>query len=98
MGTVFKLAEQKKLIIYEQPLKLSEKLEENTGELLELVSREISQLQATEQIDINIELTTTFIGDKRVLADIALLAKFGYGEDRFGNNVALPKGLAYLRR
>ncbi len=98
MGTVFKLAEQQKLIIYEQPLKLSEKLEENPGGLLELVSREISQLQATEQIDINIELMTTFIGDKRVLADIGLLAKFGYGEDRFGNNVALPKGLAYLRR
>jgi hypothetical protein len=95
---VFKLAEQRKLIIYEQPLKLSERLEEKEVGLIELVSREISQLQATEQIDINIELTATFIGDKRVLADIALLAKFGYGEDRFGNNISLPNGLAYLRR
>jgi hypothetical protein len=97
MGTVFKLAEQNKLIIYEQPLKLSEKLEEAKGGLLELVTSEIAQLQATEQIDINVDLTTTFIGDKRVLADISLLAKCGYGEDRFGNNVALPQGLSYLR-
>jgi len=97
MRTVYKLAEQNKLIIYEQPLKLSEKLEKKKVGLLELATSEIAQLQATEQIDINIDLTITFIGDKRVLADIDLLAKFGYGEDRFGNNVALPKELAYLR-
>jgi len=98
LGTVFKLAERQQLIIYEQPLKLSDNIEEKTGGLLELVSREIAQLQATDQIDINIHLTITFFGDKRVLEDIELLAKAGYGEDRFGNNIALPKGLAYLRR
>jgi hypothetical protein len=98
LGTVFKLAEQQKLIIYEQPLKLSGKLAEKNEGLIEFASSEIAQLQATEQIDINIDLTATFVGDKRVLADIRLLAKSGYGEDRFGNNVALPKGLAYLRR
>ena len=43
-------------------------------------------------------LTATFIGDKRVLADIKLLAESGYGEDNFGNNVPLPDKLVCLRR
>jgi len=62
------------------------------------VTAEIAQLQATGQIDISSGLMITFSGDKRVLADIALLAKHGYGEDNFGNNIPLPKELAYLRR
>jgi hypothetical protein len=49
------------------------------------------------KIDIGIDMTVQFVGDKRVLADIQLLADHGYGEDNFGNNVALPKKLAYLR-
>ena len=43
-------------------------------------------------------MKVTFIGDKRVLNDIKLLAESGYGEDKFGNNVALPDELSYLRR
>ena len=43
-------------------------------------------------------MTAQFVGDKRVLADIRLLAECGYGEDKFGNNIALPEKLAYLRR
>jgi hypothetical protein len=43
-------------------------------------------------------LNITFVGDKRVLADIEILAHHGYGEDSFGNNIPLPKALAYLRR
>ncbi|MEJ2704569.1 MAG: hypothetical protein P8Z79_19215 [Sedimentisphaerales bacterium] len=39
-----------------------------------------------------------FIGDKRVLFDIKLLAESGYGEDNFGNNIPLPEKLSYLRR
>ena len=37
-------------------------------------------------------------GDRRVLADIELLASNGYGEDAYGNNIALPDELSYLRR
>ena len=44
------------------------------------------------------DLTVTFIGDKRVLADVDALARHGYGEDAFGNNVLLPRELSYLRR
>lgn len=97
LGLVLKLAEQGKLIIYQQPLHLSD---EFTGEgiLLETVTKEIAKLQATGQLDIRTELCIAFIGDKRVLSDLELLAKSGYGEDHFGNNIALPKELAYLRR
>ena len=59
---------------------------------------QIAGLQATGQIDIRTDLTVTFIGDKRVLADVDALARHGYGEDAFGNNVLLPRELSYLRR
>ncbi|MFO1434251.1 MAG: hypothetical protein U1F76_29905 [Candidatus Competibacteraceae bacterium] len=95
---ILKLAEQGKLVIYEQPLQLLPELAEQESGLLEQATAEIARLQATGQIDISSGLTISFIGDKRVLADIALLAKHGYGEDSFGNNIALPKELAYLRR
>jgi hypothetical protein len=50
------------------------------------------------QIDISIEMKAQFVGDKRVLDDIQVLAETGYGEDSFGNNIPLPKKLSYLRR
>ena len=43
-------------------------------------------------------VTATFRGDRRVLADLELLAANGYGEDAYGNNIALPPELSYLRR
>jgi hypothetical protein len=98
MRVLLKLAGQGKLVVYEQPLKLSRELERQEGSLLERVTAEIARLQATGKIDINSGLTIRFIGDQRVLADIELLAKYGYGEDTFGNNIPLPKPLAYLRR
>lgn len=102
LEVVFALAERGKLVIYEQPLALSDTLPDaldaREGGLLEHVGAEITRLQATGQIDINTGLTVSFVGDKRVLADIELLAKHGYGEDSFGNNIPLPKELSYLRR
>jgi len=81
LDLVLKLAEQGKLIIYQQPLQLSAEFG-GEGILLEKVTQEIAKLQATGQIDINAEaLAITFIGDKRVLRDLELLAQSGYGED-----------------
>ncbi len=91
------LAEQSKLIVYEQPPQLPKELVRKEGTLLEKVSDEIAQLLALGKIDIKTELTVTFIGDKRVLADIKLLADSGYGEDNLGNNIPLPEKLVYLR-
>lgn len=95
---VLKLAQRSKVIMYEQPLELPEKKCEVEGTLLEKVISETGRLLAMGKIDIGTDLTAQFVGDKRVLADIRLLAGCGYGEDNFGNNIALPGELAYLRR
>jgi len=97
-GVVLTLAERGKLILYEQPLKLPDEPTGKEGTLLEKVIDEMVRLLAMGKIDVNANLTATFIGDKRVLADIKLLAESGYGEDNFGNNVPLPDKLVYLRR
>jgi hypothetical protein len=97
-GVVLTLAERGKLILYEQPLKLPDEQTEKEGTLLEKVTDEMARLLAMGKIDVDANLTATFIGDKRVLADIKLLAESGYGEDNFGNNVPLPEKLAYLRQ
>jgi hypothetical protein len=92
------LAEQNKLVVYEHPLRLQEPAGKVEGTLLERVAEQIGQLLAIGKIDIITDLKAVFVGDKRVLEDIKLLADSGYGEDNFGNNVELPKELTYLRR
>ncbi len=94
---VMQLAEQGKLILYQNPLHLSDEFNPE-GIVLETVTKEIARLQATGQLDIKTELRIAFTGDKRVLSDLELLANSGYGEDHLGNNIALPKELAYLHR
>jgi hypothetical protein len=95
---VMALVKQSKLILYEQPLQLPEEPARKEGTVLEQVTDEIGRLLALGQIDVDTDLMVTFVGDKRVLADIKLLAESGYGEDKLGNNVLLPEKLAYLRR
>ena len=95
---ILTLAEHSKLIIYEHPLKIDEKPTQTDARLLEQVTDEIARLQVTGKIDIGTNLKAVFVGDKRVLADIKLLADNGYGEDNFGNNIPLPEGLTYLRK
>ncbi len=95
---VLTLAGQSKLILYEQPLQLPEESARKEGTLLEMVVDEMARLLAMGKIDVDTKMTVKFIGDKRVLADIKLLAESGYGEDKFGNNVPLPEKLPYLRR
>ncbi len=97
-GVVLALAERGKLILYEQPLQLPDEPTGKEGTLLEKVIDEMARLLAMGKIDVDANLTAMFIGDKRVLADIKLLAESGYGEDKFGNNVPLPDKLVYLRR
>lgn len=92
------LAERGKLLMYEQPLELPERICGTEGTLVERVIAETGRLLAMGKIDIGTDMTAQFVGDKRVLADVQLLAECGYGEDNFGNNIPLPKKLAYLRR
>lgn len=66
--------------------------EEVRGAINELITR----LLALGKIDILMPLHVTFIGDRRPLRDIEILAKSGYGEDEKGNNVPLPEEISYL--
>jgi len=97
-SVVLALAAKGKLMLYEQPLELPDRLCPTEGTLLEKVTGETGRLLAMGKIDIGTDITAQFKGDRRVLADIQLLAKHGYGEDNFGNNIALPDRLTYLRR
>ncbi len=97
-SVVLALAAKGKLMLYEQPLELPDRLCPTEGTLLEKVTSETGRLLAMGKIDIGTDITAQFRGDRRVLADIQLLAKHGYGEDNFGNNIALPERLTYLRR
>ena len=92
------LAACEKMMIYAHPLVLRDKPIDESGTLLQCVTDEIAHLQATGKIDMNVELTIGFRGDKRVLDDLKLLAAHGYGEDNLGNDIVLPPELAYLRR
>lgn len=95
---ITRLAADGQLVIYERPLPL-EDLQPTPGETLnQFAVDEIARMLAMGKIDIESEITATFIGDRRVLEDIELLVENGYGEDAFGNNIPLPKKLAYLRR
>ena len=98
LAIVHRLAGEGRIVLYRQPLQLSDQIGQREGGVLENTVAEIAGLQATGQIDIRTDLTVTFIGDKRVLADVDALARHGYGEDAFGNNVLLPRELCYLRR
>jgi hypothetical protein len=90
---VLTLAGQSNLILYEQPLQLPEEPARMEGTLLEKIIDEMTRLLAMGKIDVDTKMTAKFIGDKRVLADIKLLAESGYGEDKFGNNTPLPEKL-----
>jgi len=92
------LSEQGKVVLYEQPLQMPECREHCDGVLMEWVIDELARLQAMGKIDIQTDLKVRFVGDRRVLADIELLANNGYGEDVFGNNIPLPGEISYLRR
>jgi hypothetical protein len=95
---VLTLAGRSRLILYEQPLQLPQVPAGQQATVLERVVDVMTGLLAMGKIDVEASLTAKFIGDKRVLADIKLLAESGYGEDNFGNNIPLPDKLEYLRR
>jgi hypothetical protein len=97
-NVLMRLAVEAKVVLYEQPLP---PVEGQLGEgqpVLSFVVDAVARLQALGKIDIVTTVTVSFRGDRRVLADLRLLASNGYGEDAFGNNIALPEELNYLRR
>lgn len=86
------------IMIYDTDLPF-EDLEPLEGEnLADLASRYIKHFLSLAKMDVNRNLTVRFEGDNRALKDLKLLAKSGYGEDKYGNNTVLPEELSYLRR
>lgn len=98
LGIIHTLFKTHKLIIYERNLHLDEIEPLHDETIFQYINRCIKRLLAMGKIDIETRLKALFYGDKRILADIKLLAENGYGEDDFGNNIALPKQLQYLRK
>jgi hypothetical protein len=97
--SVMALAEQGRVVIYQRllPIQPPGECDENRTPM-QYILDEVNRLQSVGVIDIEAEIRVVFVGDKRVLGDLKLLAECGYGEDNFGNNVPLPKELSYLRR
>ena len=95
---IITLADQSRLIIYDHPLQLESLALSDEGNIIEQVTDTIAKLLAIGQIDIVTGMKVTFVGDRRVLDDIKLLAESGYGEDNHGNNIPLSESLRYLRK
>lgn len=92
------LLAHRSVVVYDQAFTYNEldPFEEET--LVEYAKRWVAHSLVLGKIDVDIDITVSFVGDKRVLEDIKLLADAGYGEDKFGNNVVLPEKLSYLKR
>ena len=92
------LLEKQRIMIYDNDYSFDD-MESYTNETLaEFIKRAIVFYLTVGRIDIISGDTVRFQGDTRVLEDIKELADSGYGEDKFGNNVVLPKSLSYLKR
>ena len=92
------LLKEHKIVVYDQDFTGNdlEPFEEET--LGEYAKRWVAHSLALGKIDIDTDIDVTFVGDKRVLEDIRQLVEFGYGEDKYGNNLVLPSKLSYLKR
>ncbi len=92
------LLEKQKIMLYDNNFSFDDLSPLEDEPLGAFAKRGIALYMATGKIDIISNMTVKFKGDKRVLEDLEILAKNGYGEDKFGNNIVLPPALSYLRR
>jgi len=93
---LFRLAERGAIVIHRHPLPVEKFCERPDVPFDELVRLAIAALLAERRINIQTDIAVRFQGDKRVLADIRILAENGYGENDSGNNIDLPDELGYL--
>ncbi len=94
---LIRLAERQAIVIHRHPLPLDSVSERRDIPFDEVLRTTIAALLAERKINIETDIMVRLTGDKRVLADIRILAEHGYGEDDSGNNVPLPPELGYLR-
>lgn len=85
-----------KLMVY--PIEVQDIVQSAPAQsLLELTQTVIASLYAQRSINIPFEIKVKLTGDQRILRDIMILARHGYGEDEHGANIPLPDELAYLK-
>ncbi len=95
---ILNLMDREEIVLYDQNLSMDGN-EPQEGESPEVFFKRIIALfLASGKIDIHKDFMVRFHGDKRVLMDLRILAEKGYGEDKFGNNIMLPRELSYLKR
>jgi hypothetical protein len=94
---LIRLAERQAIVIHRHPLPLDSVSKRPDVPFDEVLRTTIASLLTERRINIVTDIMVRLTGDKRVLADIRLLAEHGYGEDDSGNNVPLPPELGYLR-
>ncbi len=92
------LLEKQKIMLYDNDFSFEDLSPYENETLAEFIKRAVALYLAMGKIDIISGETVRFRGDRRVLEDIKVLAENGYGEDKFGNNIVLPKELSYLKR
>ncbi|HUX20215.1 MAG TPA: hypothetical protein VMW69_03180 [Spirochaetia bacterium] len=92
------LLKNHKIVVYDQDFTYNELEPFEDETLAEYAKRWVAHSLALGKIDIDTDIYVTFVGDKRVLEDIRQLVEFGYGEDKYGNNLVLPARLSYLKR
>ncbi|MGL1891023.1 MAG: hypothetical protein OCD02_05315 [Spirochaetaceae bacterium] len=90
------LSDSGDVIVYDNSFPDIETNNEET--IVEYHKKAITFLLASGKIDISMDITVKFVGDMRSLIDIELLAENGYGENKYGANISLPKKLCYLKR
>lgn len=92
------LMENEDITLYNKSFSFEDLPPIHTEKIGAYAKRAITHHLATGTLDIKSDQHVYFEGDVRVLQDIKILAENGYGEDKFGNNIVLPKELSYLRR
>lgn len=92
------LMDKNEIILYDTQLSFEELPFDDDETLAERASRYIKHYMSLSKLDVRSDLNVVFRGDIRVLKDLRILAENGYGEDREGNNIPLPKELNYLQR
>ena len=90
------LADKGVIAVYDKCIDINKQKEGET--VIEYLKNSFAFLMASGRIDIKININVKFIGDLRSLNDIEILSKNGYGENKYGHNIALPKELSYLKR
>ncbi len=93
-----RLMNEGNIVLYESDLSFDDLQCDEQATLAEFASRYVVHLMSVAKMDIKSDITVTFDGDSRALNDLRILAENGYGEDRMGNNIVLPKELSYLSR